>query len=200
MKNAFISLVLVASALVGLPSCMSSGISSAAKLAALSPLDANPAEFRVALFAPTALRLKTGDARLGFGWSESGTLASTKVFDLQIVSGNAAALQSLPPPRLGQQAMMLSLGAREVESVVKFQQTVREAKQAGHNGSGNLSVSLAGGCWSEPFPAEGQPLPLDIWLQASADSEYLPVIRGVDLRTILKQAGLKSVPQCVNAS
>lgn len=199
MKNAFVSLVLIASALAGLPSCVSSSISSAAKLAALSPLDANPAEFRVALFAPAALRLKTGDVRLGFGWAETGTLASAKVFDLEIVSGNAAALQSLPPPRLSQQAIMLSLGAREVESVLKFQQAVREARKLGHNGSGNLSVSLAGGCWTEPFPAEGQPLPLDIWLQASAGSEYLPVIRGIDLRTILKQAGLKSVPQCVNA-
>lgn len=206
MKHAFASLALFVSVLAGLPSCVSSGISSAAKLAALSPLDANPAEFRVALFAPAALRLKTGDVRLGFAWAETGTLASTKVFDLEIVSGDSAAmqalqaLQALPAPGPSQQTIMLSLGAREVESVLKFQQVVREAKKAGQNGSGNISVSLAGGCWREPFPAGSEPLPLDIWLQASAGSEYLPVIRGVDLRTILKQAGLTSVPQCVSAS
>lgn len=200
MKNALLRLALVVSALAGLTSCMSSGLSSAAKLAALSPLDANPAEFRVALYAPTALRLKTGDARLGFGWSQTGSVASTKVFDLEIVSGKAGSASVLPPLRQGQQAMVLSLGAREADSVLKFQQAVREAKEAGQDGRGNISVSLAGGCWSEPFPVDDRPLPLDIWLQASAGSEYIPVIRDVDLRTILKQAGLKTVPQCVNAS
>ncbi|RCW27137.1 hypothetical protein DFR48_10394 [Ciceribacter lividus] len=200
MKKAFATLALITSAIVGLPSCMPSGISSAAKLAALSPLDADPGQFRVALVAPAALRLKAGDARLGFGWAETGKLASSKIYDLEIVPGTAAVLQSLPPLQSGQQVIALGLAPREVEAVLKFQQEVRDVKQAGRRGSGNISVSLAGGCWSEPFPADGKPLPLDIWLQPSAGGEYLPIMRGVDLRAILKKAGLTAVPQCTTAS
>ncbi|MBR0557131.1 hypothetical protein J5J10_15690 [Ciceribacter sp. L1K23] len=179
-----------------LSSCTTVDPQTAAKLAALSPLDADPGQLRVAIKLPAPLELGNGNALLTMGWSPGGGVPIHHTYRLNVTeTPNAiAGLEVLLGP--GEKLVVLSLAARDVVGLRAFQGKIRAEKQEGSDGKGSLSVRISGGCWQGDFPAATSRLPFEIWLRTSPHEDYLPLVQNANLMDGLSPAGVTTIQRC----
>lgn len=187
---------LVAGFLTGLTSCMSVPAMTIAKLAPLSPLEANPAEIRVAILGPEDLVLKKGDAVLTVSWLPEGGRKTELNYDLDVLVGNAAAPQLISRMKPGQKMSVLRLDENSVGSLRGLQADVVAAKAQNIHGKGSFSVGFKGACWNGTFPTDHRPMPFEPFIQTEVASEFLPLFQGVDVMDLLKQAKTTTLPSC----
>lgn len=186
----------IALALSLLASCAAVNPLSAAKLSALSPLDADPAGLRVALRLPAPLELGKGNAHLTMSWSSSSMAPIKQEYKLDVTDAQAASMGPAVALRQGEKFVVLSVADTDVEALRAFQDRVRAEKKAGRDGKGSLSVGFSGGCWRGAFPAGVSRLPLEIWLQTAPTEDYLPLVQGADLLQVLARAGASTIESC----
>ncbi|MDO6965130.1 hypothetical protein [Rhizobium alvei] len=193
-------LVRFASALLlsvaGLNACTSVPPSSYAQLAAMSPLDANPADIRMAVIAPEPLEIKPSGAILSIVWQPKSGEAVKRDFTLEVLAGNATAPKLASRLGPGRRIFVLKLTAVDAESLLDLQRQVRAAKAAGNDGRGQISAGLREACWNGPFPTGNEKMPLEAHLRTEAGGEWMALIQGIDLKDVLKSANIPSLPSC----
>jgi len=191
-----IPIAIAAIMLTGLVSCMSVPAMTMAKLAPLSPLQANPAEIKVAILAPEDLVLKKGDAVMTVNWTPTSAEKTEYSYDLDVLVGNAAAPKLLDKITPGQKLSVLKLDDASVDSLRNFQAEVLAAKARQVHGKGSFTVSFKGACWTGTFPTDNRPMPFEPFIQTEPGTDYLPLFTGVDVKDLLKQANIASLPSC----
>lgn len=188
-------LPLVAVLILPLAACTTIDPVSAAKLATLSPIEADPATLRVVIKMPVALELRSGNAFVAMAWSSATKAPVRKTFALDLEESQR--LTAGPSARLeaGQKFVVLSLADGDVARFRDFQREIRADRAAGGNGKGSLTVGFTGRCWRGVYP-DGRGLSFDIWLQTAPDADYLPLVRGGDLGRMLVRGGAPTMPSC----
>jgi hypothetical protein len=189
-------LAVLATAPLILPSCMSVPAMTMARLAPLSPLDADPAQIRIAILAPVDLVLRKGDAVMKVSWTPERGEAKNVSYNLDILVGNAAAPALIARAKPDQNINVLRLSDTDVENLAALQAEIRDAKAAKTRGKGSLTFGFVGGCWSGPFPRDGRAMPFEPFLQTETAGDFLPLFQGVDVKDLLKMAGVDSLPNC----
>lgn len=183
-------------AALSISSCSTVPPSSYAKLAALSPLEASPAEIRMAVIAPEKLVIRPGGAVLSIAWRPASGEPRKQEFSLEVLSGNATAPQLIPRLGPGQHLYVLKLTDADALELLALQKEVRAAKASGKDGQGNIGAGLRDACWTGRFPTVAEAMPLEAHLRTEAGGDWTTLIKGIDLKDILKSAGMNQLPSC----
>lgn len=183
-------------ALSCLSACTTVPPSSLARLAALSPLEANPDTIRVAVIAPENLIMKPGDAVLSMAWFPEIGEPYRGEYPLDILSGNATAPQLLSRLNSGQRMYVLRLTGPDAEALFNLQRQVNSARLRNIKGRGSVSLAFRNACWNGNFPVSNEPMPIAAFIRLSSGDEYLPLLEGLDIKDILKIGHLTALPNC----
>lgn len=183
-------------AALSLSACSTVPPSSYAKLASLSPLEANPAEIRMAVIAPEQLVIRPGGAILSVAWRPEKGDPRKKEFSLDVLSGNATAPQLIPRLNPGQRLYVLKLTDADSTALLALQREVRAAQASGVKGQGDIGAGLKDACWTGRFPTTNEAMPLEAHLRTEAGGGWTTLIAGIDLKDVLKSAGIGQLPSC----
>lgn len=153
------------------------GLATADEGGKLADMVSDDLAFAVAV--PDGFRLENGDATLEVQY-EAGATTLNETISLNISrSANfARAVDGTGDVYIG------SLGTAAKQQFEQFQQAVARNEATGENGSGGLSISVTGGCFS------GKPLdelPISTWVQIDASQGYFEIIQNQDLFSLLDQ-------------
>ena len=163
-------------ALALLCACSSVDPRALARLAALDPLAADPAQIAVRLSLPEGLRVPPGGAVLTLASSRSDT---GQALDGRFVLAQAGGVWRVAPQDLA--------ALRDAQARARAWEL--EAPRA-HSGS--LSVSLTG-CLSGDGPAPDAPVAAEISTDGGAN--FVPLLRGVRAAEILRASATAKAPR-----
>jgi hypothetical protein len=168
-------------ALLSLTACASVNPAGLARLAALDPLSADPAQITVAARLPLALKLRTGDLIMVIkteGAERTDKIGET--FFLEVAdadSGDAGVIA----PEAGERLQTARIAPADVARLQAAQSKARAIKAAGkRQGRGSLSVAVKGGCKAAEL-GEG-PLVMNLFMKTDNEAGYYPVVSNFELR------------------
>ncbi len=187
----FVSIVLMAS----ISACASVNPVGLAKLAALDPLSADPAQISVAARLPEALKLRTGDLVMIVKTNGvEGPEAIDETFSLAVteaVAGDAGVIV----PTDGERLQTARVAPDDMERLRATQAKARAMKAAGkHKGKGSLTVSAKGGCKTSEL-GDGA-LKMNLYMKTETSGEWFPIVSALDLRRALGEEMLAKIPPC----
>ena len=171
-----------------LAACLTTPPSTVAKLARLSPLEADPSAIRLAVRLPGSLVVRDGDVRLRVSF-DGGSEATRLVEEYAaVIADGAEDLTGIATkPGDGSRVFVAALTEDDAASLADTQRRIRAWRAAGIEGKGQLAV-MATACANGPFP-DG-PIPLTTWMRTSPDEPFFVLARTVDLRRQFDSANL----------
>lgn len=176
-----------------LSGCASLAPGAVGQLARLDPMTADPATISLVAVMPVPTRLRTGDVVMQVKLDApmpGGPI--DEEFGLEVVDGAAPGVVTTGEFERVQQ---LRLAGTDVARLAEAQQRVRSYRASGgRRGSGELGVGIAGGCLDGPL-GDGALL-ATVYMRTTADGEYFPLLRSVDLRRQVGNAVLAKLPSC----
>jgi hypothetical protein len=185
----------VSAALLSLAACASVNPVGLARLAALDPLSADPAQIAVAARLPLALKLRTGDLIMVIKTNvEEGPDKIDETFILEVASaapGDAGVIA----PEAGERLQTARVAPADIARLKATQSKARAIKASGkHKGKGSLSVAAKGGCKTAEL---GQgPLVLNIFMKTDESADYYPIVSSFDLRRQFGEDILAKLEPC----
>jgi hypothetical protein len=168
-------------ALLSLTACASVNPVGLARLAALDPLSADPAQITVAARLPLALKLRTGDLILVIKTDVAeGPDKIGETFHLEVADaapGDAGVIA----PEAGERLQTARIAPADMARLKATQSRARAVKAAGGNrGKGSLSVAAKGGCKTAET-AQG-PLIMNLFMKTDESAGFYPIVSSFDLR------------------
>lgn len=181
--------------LSGLPACSAMSPGSDVGLHSLSPFEVPASDIRIAIIAPEELVLRPGGMVMTVGWQPSSGSSRSGDYELEVLSGNAAAPHLASRLKAGQRLYVLRLTDSDATAILSLQREVEIAKTRRIRGRGVVSVAFRDLCWRGPVSSK-QFLPLDVYMRTQAGDEWFPLMTNVNLRSILGSAGLGTLSRC----
>ncbi|MEM9304004.1 MAG: hypothetical protein AAGE01_17955 [Pseudomonadota bacterium] len=189
-----ISVMLAASTL---SACAGVPLTSMLKLSRLLPLEADPAQIRVAVRADRAIALRTGDVTMGITYEAAdNALSLQEEFVVQVDRGAI-----LPPELLRglgekEAVTIMALSDSDARRFSRTQAKIRGAEANAEGGEGGFSLGVTYGCTNGPLPTEE--LLIDIYLQTALDDEFFVMNADVDLYATVMPDGqeIPRWPEC----
>ena len=149
------------------------GLSEAMRL---DPLQTDPGDISVAVSVPDAVQLHDGDATLYLGFQPDD--ASLAPLETTVPLGINRTGDLPRAPLAGEGIYVFDIAPEDAETVSSIQKQIRDAKTAGTEGLGTLSVNVNGGCLTAE-PDNG--FFVSTWLRAAPSGEFVPLTRETDL-------------------
>ncbi|MEM1378499.1 MAG: hypothetical protein AAGG69_14035 [Pseudomonadota bacterium] len=172
---------------LALAGCLSTPPSSLIKLSRLSPLEANPADIRLAVRAPDQLLLRDGDVLLRIRYDASSAENSfIEEYAAMIAAVDRPAPGIQVSPGDGTRTFIAALTPEDARSMAAAQSRIRALRANSDKGKGSISIQ-AGGCALRPFPSG--PIFIATWLQTAPADEFFVINRRLDLRKAAREAG-----------
>lgn len=168
--------------------CLSTPPSSMIRLTRLSPLDADPAQIRIAVIHDRMLRVREGDVTLKLTYKPDGKGPSFDERYKPVVSASQA-----PPMELASQLekdralTVLHLSDRDAAHMRQAQSLIKAYKESGGDGSGSLAAGVEG-CRDAAIP-EG-PVLVSTYLKTADDDTFFALVRNQDMRKLLAKRGV----------
>jgi hypothetical protein len=180
---------------VSLCACASVNPIGLARLAAMDPLSADPEQISVAARLPQALKLRTGDLMMVVKTNgKEGPAKIDETFHL-LVADAAAGEAGVIAPEVGERLQTARVAPADIERLRATQAKARTLKASGGpKGKGSLTVSIKGGCKTAEM--QGVELVMNLYMQTESNSEWFPVVSGLDLRSALGAEMLAKIPAC----
>jgi hypothetical protein len=172
-----------------LAACGSVVPSTAARLATLDPLAADPSEIAVAVILPPGLAVSPGSARLELG----ARLGAEQLVESFVLKDSPA--ETGPEAPEGASSRIFTVSDIDAKRLRKVQEGIAALKRKG-DASGHLSIGLAG-CAVGSGPsvdATGSVL-----IRLRDDGPFLPLIRDGSLADLLGAEVLRSIQPCHRA-
>ena len=168
-------------ALFSLTACASVNPVGLARLAALDPLSADPAQIAIAARLPLALKLRTGDLIMVIKTDAAeGPDKIEETFYLEVADA-AAGDAGVIAPEAGERLQTARIAPADIAWLKAAQANARATKAAGGNkGKGSLSVAAKGGCKTAE-PAQG-PLIMNLFMKTDESAGFYPIVSSFDLR------------------
>jgi hypothetical protein len=165
-------------ALVLLAGCASFIPATVARLAAMSPLEADPADIAVAVDLPEGLDLTADGVTLTFEATNDATGESFR--------------EELPLEQRGDVTTVVSVPAADQPRLRAFQARARDWENT-VGASGSISVVILP-CLAGDGPAADATV--DISVRLAADGPFLPLVRGGALSEVADVAEIAQLPAC----
>lgn len=195
MFNTFFHKPVLAAALFSLASCASVNPIGLAKLAAMDPLTADPAQLAVAARLPEALKLRTGDLVLTMkSDGAQGADAIDERFLLDVKDAKAGEAGVIVP-QAGERLQTARVAPTDIERLRATQAKARVVKAAGgKKGKGSISINARGACRTGDLPAGA--LNLNIFMANETGGGWFPVVSNLDVRKALGADVLAKIEAC----
>jgi hypothetical protein len=182
-------------ALLSLTACASVNPVGLAKLAALDPLSADPAQITVAARLPLALKLRSGDLIMVI--KTDATAGPDKIDEtfLLEVADAAPGDAGVIAPEAGERLQTARVAAGDIARLRTTQSKARVLKAAGSSkGKGSLSVAAKGGCTTAELGSG--PLVMNLFMKTDASEGFYPIVSNFDLRKQLGNDLLAKLEPC----
>jgi hypothetical protein len=180
-----------------LSGCTSMPLTTMYKLHRMDPMDADPAQIKVAIRADERIGIRKGGAKIELKFdAEDGTLNIDETFIIEIIRNPSISAELVEDKNPGESVTVLRLTESDAQRLKLLQSSLAPYREEGRKGSASLGVRLNGVCLHSRMPA-GQVL-VDIFLQTSDYDGFFVFARNLDLRKKSEQgdANLDSWPNC----
>ena len=177
-QNYLGGLLIVALTLAG---CVSMPLTTMYKLHKIDPLEADPAQIKVAVATDKRIDIRADGASIELGFdAEDGSLHIDEVYVLEIVRDPIYTQELSEAKTPGKAIIVLQLSDNDARRMRQVQSQLMPFRNDDRNVKGRLGVSLSGVCMHSQIPA-GKVL-ADIFLQTSDADGFFLLTRGLDLR------------------
>jgi hypothetical protein len=185
----------LAAALFSLASCASVNPIGLAKLAAMDPLTADPAQLAVAARLPEALKLRTGNLVMTVKTDDTkgaDMIDETFLLDVKDAKGGEAGVIM---PETGERLQTARVASADIDRLRATQARARVIKTAGgEKGKGSISIFVRGACRTGDLPAG--PLNLNVFMATETGGSWFPVVSNLDVRKALGADVLAKIEAC----
>ena len=166
--------------------------STVAEMAALDPLQADPAAIEIALGTPAGLAVQKGGARMTVDVSRSDRAEKwSQTYVLQAAPGAAAGVTVDP----GSNLTVYRLAPADVARLRALQAEAASWKSETPPPKGSASIGLGvDACKTGAGPAPDARS--SAYIRLAADGAFLPLIRPVPLRSVIGQAAFDAIAPC----
>lgn len=177
---------------LGLGACASVVPATMARLAAVQPLEADPAAIAVAIVLPPGLAVTPGTARLTVGVVRQDT-QTAQTLDLVLQAQDVGGGNLPVPP--GATAQTYTIAASDVARMRALQATVAawKAEDPAPETAGSFGLGL-GGCALGDGPSDDAVG--SAYIRVAAGGDYLPVIVKGSLRDLLGPEVFDAIAPC----
>ena len=180
-----------------LAGCTSMPLTSMYKLSRMDPMEADPAQIKVAVRADEAIGIGKGDAQIEFKFdAEDGSLSIDEIYLIEMDPDPIVYGAIYTDKKPGESITVLSLTPGDAERMKQLQLEMAMFREGNVKGSGSLRVNLNGICLhSKMHPGEVQ---LDMFLQTSEQEGFFVLAKNLDLREALAEDGtdMDELPDC----
>jgi hypothetical protein len=172
-------------------------ISTMVKLGGFDPMEADPAQVRVAIRADQRITIPDGGAVVGLRFeADDGELHIDDTYIVEIVRNPVLTTELIDGKRRGEAVTVLRLSDRDAAKMTRAQTLLKPYTDGRRSGALTFGVDLHDLCVSSPLPA-GNVL-VDIFMQTSDDGGYFVFTK--DLNPLessdLEDVTLESLPEC----
>jgi hypothetical protein len=182
-------------AILFLTGCSSMPVTTMYKLSRLEPLEADPAQIRVAVRADERIGIREGGVHIDLTFdADDGSLQVDETYIVEIIRDPVITPELFRDMAPGTSITVLQLSESDARRMREVQSLLARNKE--HKGRASLGVGLSGICFHGPVP-ENEIL-LDIYMQTSNDDEFFVFTRSLDLREQFDRAGadFEQLPAC----
>ena len=186
-------------AAVFLSACTSVPLTTLYKLHKIDPMEADPAQIKVAIRADDRIGIREGGAKIEVKFeAEDGSLNIDETYLVEIIRNPDMSAELLAGINPGESVTVLGLTQSDIQRMRAVQSSVAAISKDDPEGSGSLGVFLDGVCLQSKMP-EGTVL-IDIFLQTSDQDGFFVLSRNLDLRKQSMQDGtdLDDWPGCLD--
>lgn len=172
-------------------------LTSMYKLYRLSPMEADPAQIKIAIRAHQAIGIPHGAARMEVKYENHDKSKIIEDIYFIEITQNAAVPAELKDDKAADEAItILQLTEQDAESMRKIQAQVKADTKAGIKGMGSFGLGLHGTCLQGTL-AKGS-LYVDIFMQTSDEDSYFIFTENLDIRESQKgwEGDLSKWPEC----
>jgi hypothetical protein len=185
---------------VFLSACTSMPLTTLYKLHKIEPMEADPAQIKVAIRADDRIGIREGGAKIEVKFdAEDGSLNIDETYLVEIIRNPDISAELLADKNPGESVTVLGLTRSDIQRMRAVQSSVAANSKGDPEGTGSLGVFLEGVCLHGKMPA-GKVL-VDVFLQTSDQDGFFVFARNLDLRKESKRDGsnLDDWPDCLEA-
>jgi len=180
-----------------LAGCTSMPLTSMYKLSRMDPMEADPAQIKVAIRADEAIGFGKGDAQIEFKFdAEDDSLNIDEIYLIEVVRDPVVQGDLYADKKPGDSITVLGLTNSDAQRMKQLQLEMAPFRNGDVEGSGSLRVNLSGMCLhSKMPPGEVQ---LDLFLQTSEHEGFFVMAKNLDMREVLAEEGtdMDELPGC----
>ena len=180
-----------------LAGCTSMPLSTMYKLSRMDPMDADPAQIKVAVRADEAIGIGKGDAQIEFKFdAEDESLHIDEIYLIEVVRNPVVQGELYADKKPGESITVLGLTTSDAQRMRQLQLAMAPYRNGDVEGSGSFRVNLSGMCLhSKMPPGEAR---LDIFLQTSEQDGFFVMAKNLDMREVLAEEGtnMDELPDC----
>lgn len=182
MSRKYFSVLLLA-VLCFLTGCMGMPLTTMYKLSQLDPMQADPAQIKVAIRADERIAIPEGGANINVKFdAEDGQLNFDETFVIEIIRNPIMSIALVKDTRPGESVTVLQLTEHDVQRFRNLQAMLEPYVSGKRKGSASFGVGIAGVCLHSPMPADE--VLLDIFLQTSEYDGFFVFLKDLDLREL----------------
>lgn len=172
-----------------LTGCTSMPLSTMHKLHRLDPMDADPAQIKVAIRTDDRIGIRKGGASIEVKFdAEDGTLSIDETFIIEIIRNPIMSTKLVENKKPGESVTVLQLTKTDAQRLKLLQSSLLPYRQGERRGTGSFGVGLTGICLHGPIPV-GEVL-VNIFLQTSDNDGFYVFVRNLELKKKLEQEGI----------
>jgi len=194
VRNSLASLLTMGILLSG---CSGMPFSTMIKLGRLDPMEADPAQVRIAIRADQRITIPDGGAVVVLRFEgNDGELYIDDTYIVEIVRNPVLTTELIDGKRRGEALTVLRLSDKDSEKMTRAQTLLKQYTDGRRSGALTFGVDLHDLCISSPLPA-GNVL-VDIFMQTSDDGGYFVFTQDLNpLETSdIEDVTLASLPEC----
>jgi len=188
--------LLIAFALL-LAGCTSMPISSMYKLSRMDPMEADPAQIKVAVRADESIGIGKGDAQIEFKFdAEDDSLNIDEIYLIEVERNPVLHRELYADKKSGESITVLGLTTSDARRMRELQREMAPFRDGDVEGSGSLRVNLSGMCVHDKMPT-GE-VELDLFLQTSEQDGFFVIAKNLDMREVMAEEGtdMDALPDC----
>ena len=180
-----------------LAGCTSMPLTSMYKLSRIDPMEADPAQIKVAVRADEAIGIGKGDAQIEFKFdAEDNSLNIDEIYLIEVVRDPVVQGDLYADKKPDESITILGLTASDAERMKQLQLEMAPFRNGDVEGSGSLRVNLNGMCLHSKLPP-GE-VQLDLFLQTSEQDGFFLMAKNLDMREVMAEEGtnMDELPDC----
>lgn len=161
-----------------LSACSSIPLTSMWKLRNVSPLEADPALFKIAVISNELIQLKDNSTSIALGFTSENSSYSFKTEVMASVNPNAIESELEPYRQSKERITLFTLNEDAVRQLRIAQSRIQTIKEKEIEGDGSLAVSIHTGCINGPKP---KTVKANIFVSFAPSQGFVKLISNIDL-------------------